>query len=98
MIATYSNSLIKQDGTEWLANTMKHTMFMQMSVNSFNLLKNLITDNRGFYSLEPEFKQEINVFMFNFLREPLRKKYGIFWEFFPYGVGGVLLNPKTFAI
>ena len=31
------------------------------------------------------------------LREPVRKKYGIFWEFFPYG-GGVSPNPKTFVI
>ena len=27
------------------------------------------------------------------------EKYGIIWEFFPYGGGGgVLLNPKTFVI
>ena len=25
---------------------------------------------------------------YNNKREPLRKKYGIFWEFFPYGGGG----------
>ena len=56
MIATYSNSLIKQDGTEWLANTIKHTIFMQMSINSFNLLQNVITGNLGFYSLDPEFQ------------------------------------------
>ena len=27
-----------------------------------------------------------------------KKKYGIFWEFFPYGGGRVSPNPKTFVI
>ena len=28
------------------------------------------------------------------VREPVRKKYGIFWEFFPYGGGGSHQIPK----
>ena len=31
------------------------------------------------------------------LREPVRKKYGIFWEFFPYGEGGGVPKSQNFC-